>query len=140
MSKLYTDTQHKFDSTKKSEEVEIEIPGNIFTIYLLQGIKSFSVLTVIGILVKLLFYNSKELESFLIGYGVVILVIFSLISSSRFRSGNTLASGSFVGTGSSSIVNAEVNYMRKNRTKVSSYYIWLLLYGSILVIIAQFFL
>ena len=140
MGKLYTDTQHKFDSTEKSEEVEIEIPGNILTIYLLQGIKSFSVLTIIGILVKLLFFSSKELESFLIGYGVVILVIFSLISSSRFRSGNTLASGSFVGTGSSSIVNAEVNYMRKNRIKVSSYYIWLLFYGSILVIIAQFFL
>ncbi|MHA1910539.1 MAG: hypothetical protein ACTSYA_02480 [Candidatus Kariarchaeaceae archaeon] len=97
-------------------------------------------LTVIGTIVKILFYSSTELESFLIGYGVVILIIFSVVSASRFQSGNTLASGSFVGTGSSEIVNAEVNYMRKNRTKVSSYYVWLLFYGTILVIIAQFYL
>jgi hypothetical protein len=143
VSKLYTDSLYKhdsYDSSKKPEEIEIETRGRLFTSFLLQGIKAFSLFTIVGIIVKLIFYSSTELKSFLTGYGWSLLIIFSLISSSRFKSGNTLASGVLAGTGSGPMVNAEVSYMRKNRSKVSVYYLWLLLYGLPLVIIAVYFI
>ncbi|MHA1912324.1 MAG: hypothetical protein ACTSYA_11590 [Candidatus Kariarchaeaceae archaeon] len=49
MGKLYTDTLHKYDAAKKSEEVEIAIPDNILAIYLFQGIKIFLMLTLVYI-------------------------------------------------------------------------------------------
>ncbi len=136
MGKLYTDTLYNYGSAKPPEEITTETLGNIIVIYLLQGIKAFAFLALVGMLVKLSFFSSTDLNSFIQGYGYVLLVTFSFISSSRFRSGNTLASGNIVGTGSGTIVKAEVDYMRKNRTKVASYYLWLLIYGTIMLILS----
>ena len=140
MGKLYTDSLYEHESAKKPKEIEIKARNNVLTSFLIQSIKSFALFTIIGIFGKLVFYSSTEIEAYLEGYAWVVLIIFSAITSARFRSGNTLASGKMAGTGLNQMVNAEVNYMRKNRLNIGAYSLWLLIYGFILLILTTYFL
>ena len=140
MGKLYTDTQPKYEPTEPKED-KIGILDHINNSYRLQSITLFTILTVIGTLLKLLFFSSTEIKAFLFGYGWVILVFFSILAilSSGFSS-RVGGGGVIIGTTSSPMLNTGVNLRnrRKVRPRFSSYTLWLFLYGSILVIIGYY--
>jgi len=141
MGKLYTDTQPKYEPTEKPKEDKVGILDYINNSYRLQSITLFTVLTVIGTLLKLIFYSSTEIKAFLFGYGWVILVIFSIIVilSSGFSS-KVGGGGVIIGTTSSPMLNTGINLRnrRKFRPRFSTYTLWLFLYGLTLIIFGYY--